>query len=127
MQRRCETCGALLPIQTGRGRRRKFCEDCSTRSPKARQRKALAESDSRGLFAAVRAELDEAGVLATADAEAALLLAKRIESQVDPGSAIAQMVRTLREMKSAALSVSDVETGDPVDEFTAKRREREGA
>ncbi len=127
MQRKCESCGALLPIQTGRGRRRKFCTDCS-RSPKARQRRAvLASSSSEGLYAAVHAELESAGVLASADAEAALLLARRIERQVDPGSAIAQLMRALREMKSAALSVADVDTGDPVDEFTAKRREREGA
>jgi hypothetical protein len=127
MQRKCESCGTLLPIQTGRGRRRKFCTDCA-RSPKAKQRRAvLASSESDGLYAAVYAELEAAGVLASADSEAALLLARRIESQVDPGSAIAQLMRALREMKSAALSVADVDAGDPVDEFTAKRREREGA
>jgi len=87
----------------------------------------LASSESDGLYAAVYAELEAAGVLASADSEAALLLARRIESQVDPGSAIAQLMRALREMKSAALSVADVDAGDPVDEFTAKRREREGA
>lgn len=125
MNRQCERCGEPLPIQTGRGRRRKFCSACSR--SKNKPRNAPARVSTAGLYESVRAELEFAGVLGSSDAEAALLLARRIEKDVDPGSAIAQMLRTLREIKSAALSVGDAAESDPVDEFTARRREREGA
>lgn len=125
MNRNCERCGEQLPIQTGRGRRRKFCSACSR--SKNKPKRAPVEIATEGLYETVRAELDAAGVLSSSDAEAALLLARRIEKEVDPGSAIAQMIRTLREVKSAALSGADSVEFDPVDEFTAKRREREGA
>lgn len=125
MNRNCERCGEALPLQTGRGRRRKFCSACSR--SKNKPRRVPAQISTEGLYESVRAEFDAAGVLSSSDAEAALLLARRIEKEVDPGSAIAQMVRTLREVKSAALSVADSVESDPVDEFTAKRREREGA
>lgn len=125
MNRQCERCGESLPIQTGRGRRRKFCSACSR--SKNKPRSVPARVSRAGLYESVRSELEAAGVLGSSDAEAALLLARRIEKDVDPGSAIAQMLRTLREIKSAAMSGADAAESDPVDEFTARRREREGA
>lgn len=127
MSRKCEKCGSPLPIQTGRGRRRKFCSGCSR--SKGNQSAAIPTQpvNVSGVYDAIRAELETAGVLHTSEAQAALLLANRIESQIDPGSAIAQMVKSMREAKYAALAATETEVADPVDEFTAKRREREGA
>ena len=125
--KQCEKCGNPLPIQLGRGRRRKFCPDCSRSKGKPTATSKPQPVEVSGIYAATRAELEAAGVINTSEAQAALLLANRIESEIDPGSAIAQMVRSLRESKHAALSATEPEVADPVDEFTSKRREREGA
>jgi len=125
--KQCEKCGNPLPIQLGRGRRRKFCPDCSRSKGRPAAVSKFQPVEVSGIYSATHAELEAAGVLQTSDAQAALLLARRIESEIDPGSAIAQMVKSLREAKHAALSATETEVADPVDEFTAKRREREGA
>jgi len=56
--------------------------------------------------------------------QAALLLARRMESGDDAGAALAQMVRQLRETMASALSSAVPDEVDPVDELRARRDRR---
>ena len=126
----CVKCGGPLPVQTGRGRRRKRCENCAPSrvvSPKTTSRPAVPAAPTSGLLGATRAELARAGQLSSHAGQAALLLAERIEFGENSGSAIAQMVRQLHDTMSRALA-DQVAEADPLDELLSRReRRRAGA
>lgn len=67
------------------------------------------------------AELATAGMLDSHQGQAALLLARRMESGDDTGAALAQMVRQLRETMTSALLSAVPDEVDPVDELRARR------
>ncbi len=75
-------------------------------------------------MATVTAELTAAGMLDSHQGQAALLLARRMESGDDTGAALAQMVRQLRETMASALSSAVPDEVDPVDELRARRDRR---
>lgn len=75
-------------------------------------------------MAAVTAELTAAGMLDSYQGQAALLLARRMESGDDTAPALAQMVRQLRETMASALSSAVPDEVDPVDELRARRDRR---
>lgn len=75
-------------------------------------------------MATVTAELTAAGMLDSHQGQAALLLARRMESGDDAGAALAQMVRQLRETMASALSSAVPDEVDPVDELRARRDRR---
>lgn len=75
-----------------------------------------------GVQAAVKAELTRLGKLNTPEGAAALVLSGRLDTNEDPGSAMAAMAKELRTtMTDLARSAPAV--ADPVDELR-KRRER---
>lgn len=121
----CAKCGGPLPVQTGRGRRRTKCENCSPSRVKAPKVTATpqAAGSHDGLLASVTAELSAAGRLGSHPGQAAVLLAQRIEFGENSGSAVAQMVRQLHDTMSRALADVQAEV-DPVDELRARREQR---
>lgn len=122
----CVKCGGPLPIQIGRGRRRVKCERCApSRKPSPAPVRAL-PTVATGLMEATRKELSAAGVEGSMLGQAALLLAGRIEFGGEPGSAVAQMVRQLRDTMAAALATEEPTAVDPVDEIGEARRRRRG-
>ena len=128
--RTCTKCGAPLPLQSGRGRRRTMCATCSpSRAKKQAASSAPATSApeaSGGVVATVTAELSAAKMLDTHQGQAALLMAREMESGNATGAALAQLVRQLRETMASALASQEPDEVDPVDELRAKR-ERRGA
>lgn len=123
--RKCSKCGADLPLQTGRGRRRKMCEMCAP--PRRRQAPAqtTAPTASGGsLTEAVRAELDAAGLLGTAGGFQALALAQRIDADQEPGAALAALNKELRAQMNALGAAETEPVADPVDELKARRAGR---
>lgn len=124
--RTCTKCGAQIPLQTGRGMRRKYCQTCSPsrKKPQKPGKPAQAPTARRSVVSVVTAELTEAGMLDSHQGQAALLLAQRLESGDDTGAALAQMVRQLRETMASALSSAVPDEVDPVDELRARRDRR---
>ncbi len=124
--RSCAKCGAAIPLQTGRGMRRKYCQTCSPSRKKSKKPGvAVRELDGhRGVVATVTAELTAVGMLDTHQGQAALLLARRMESGRDTGAALSQMVRQLRETMASALASQEPDEVDPVDELRARRESR---
>ena len=78
------------------------------------------------LHASTRRELESVGQVDSSRGQAALLLARRIETCEDAGSAVAALVREWRATMDAAMSAG-TSVADPVDELQARRRERRGA
>lgn len=130
--RSCSKCGAKLPLQQGRGRRRTMCEACSpTRDrgkPRAAKVAAVVPIESavkpRSVLASVTDELTKVGMLDSHQGQLALVLAGRIEQGDDTGAALSQMVRQLRETMASALASAEPEAVDPLDELRAKRERR---
>lgn len=128
----CSKCGSPLPLQTGRGARRKMCATCSPsrdrKGKKPRTKTAPKPKIARrSLVSSVTAELTSAGMLDSHQGQAALLLAKRLASGEDSGASMAQVVRQLRETMTAAMAAAAPPEADPVDELRAKREKRRGA
>ena len=133
--RNCSKCGAKLPLQQGRGRRRSMCEACSParqRSDRGKPAKVAAvvpidvTPGARSVLASVTEELTAAGMLDSHQGQLALVLARRIEQGDDTGAALSQMVRQLRETMTSALGAAEPEAVDPLDELRG-RRERRGS
>ncbi len=128
--RSCAKCGAALPVETGRGRRRKYCEACNPSRP--RRKPPLAPSVVAATSApvgsvleATRSALVAAGALDTPMGQASLVLASCID---DPGESLAartQAVKQLREALASVVSAEQAAPADPNDEFTRKRLARE--
>ena len=127
--RNCEKCGAKLPLQQGRGRRRKMCEACSPTRDRGKARAAapvvpISSPTSRSVLTSVTDELTAAGMLDSHQGQLALVLAGRIEQGDDTGASLSQMVRQLRETMASALASAEPEAVDPLDELRAKRERR---
>ncbi len=129
--RNCTKCGAALPIATGRGARRKMCATCSPSRP--RRKPPLAPAVVKAVAAepgtvtdATRAALVEAGALGTPMGQAALVLARRLDDDREPVSALAQATKQLAAALSSVVTAQRQQpVADPNDEFTRKRLARE--
>ena len=123
----CSRCGNPLPLHSGRGRPRKLCSVCSP--PRGgRVPSPVVEATSgpaRSVVEATRALLVSEGVVGTPMGRSALVLAERIDDRDQPLAAVSQAVRQLREALASVVAGERVDTGDPSDEFTRKRRARE--
>ena len=126
MQRDCASCG--LQYVTRRASSR-FCGGtCQKRAERARaagMRLPAANLDDLGappsqLLEVVSRELDEVGRLGSVAGQAALLLAGRIASRRETGSATAALARELSATMDRALG-GVAKPADPLDEIRARR------
>ena len=126
--RTCAKCGALLPIQVGRGRRRTKCVTCSPpRKSTRRAPVATLPVDGESLVDATVAELERAGVESSALGRAALLLARRIESGQDGGSAVASLVKQWQDTMARATAGAEPQAVSTLDQLRARRDARRHA
>ncbi len=137
-QRACDHCGAEYVAMRTTSR---YCSaDCRTRASMKRKSgtatakvvhlSTAATSPVDGVESRTRQELGEKGV-ATALGQACLALARRIDSQVDGGSALASMVGRLQqslEVAKAAVAVEQVEADEsnPITFLQQRAAERIG-
>ena len=125
--RDCDACGA--PYEAKRATSRYCSTRCRTRASRsgqaARGKPAARElpAQSSGVVAAVSARLESAGVLDTMEAQAALLLAERMQAGTDAGSSVAALNRELMATVDRALALRSV-AADPMDELRARRERR---
>ena len=126
--RTCAKCGADLPLESGRGRRRKMCQTCSPSKPRKSNNPAqisdVAAAPVGSVLAATRAALTRSGGLGTPMGQAALVLAARIDDANEPLAAITQATKQLAATLTP-MAQPAAETSDPNDEFTRKRLARE--
>jgi hypothetical protein len=127
--RNCMKCGAPLPVQTGRGRRRVKCATCSPPRKSVAKPIALASLPSGGtsMVSATVAELESAGVESSALGQAALLLARRIEAGEDNGSAIASLVKQWQDTMGRATAGAEPQAVSLTDQLKARRDARRHA
>jgi len=128
--RSCAKCGAQLPVETGRGARRKMCATCSPSRPRRKPQPpaVVVEVVSQPIgcvLDATRAALVESGRLGSPMGQAALVLAKCIDDDDHPLAARAQAVKQLREALTSVVTAEQAAPADPNDEFTRKRLARE--
>ena len=126
----CARCGGPLPVQTGKGRRRKMCATCSPSRPRRKPdppaaATAAVAAEPGTVLDATRAALADARVLASPMGRAALVLAARIDDPDEPLTAVAASVKQLRDALAAVLAATETAPADPNDEFTRKRIARE--
>jgi hypothetical protein len=134
--RTCEVCGELLPLQTGRGGRRKRCATCP-RPPRNRTRpkawtpaeilKPPSDLDSPGpTCERTRAFLLAADVWTHPMAAAAMALAERIDSGQEPGTALASLAGRLQDVLNGlqAAASSEPAPPDPLEEIRERVRRR---
>ena len=123
MQRKCASCGRSYVAARPNS---KFCGDTcrkrAQRSPKRSTTKPVEPilSIPTGLGSVTARELDAADRLDTVLGQAALVLARRIESPMETGSSIASMTKQLRETLADALKGAQ-QVADPLDEIRARR------
>lgn len=129
--RNCAKCGDPLPIEKGRGARRKMCASCSPSRPRRKSQPPAVVAEAAAsrigcVLDATRAVLLSAGVLESPMGQASLVLARRIDDDREPVAALSQAVKQLREALASVVSADRVEApADPNDEFTRKRLARE--
>ena len=128
--RSCAKCGAAMPLETGRGRRRKFCASCSPSRPRRKPDPPAVvvqavSAPAGSVLEATRALLLTSGRLDTPMGQAALVLASRIDDAGEPLAAITAATKQLREALSSVVSDEQAAPADPNDEFTRKRLARE--
>ena len=128
--RECKKCGAPIPMQSGRGRRREMCQTCapSRDRGKSRAKPAAAPLVREGydsVLSSVTAELTDVGMLNSHQGQIAVGLARRFDAGDDTGAAMAQVARQLRETMASALASREPAEVDPLDELRAKRERRE--
>lgn len=140
-KRACEACGKSLE---GKSARAKFCGSvCRTRATRARKAgrplapvvplepEKPADVDEGhlsagrrepGLVTATRAELEKVGRLDSILGQQALILAHRVTSVMETGSAVSSLSKELRAVMAEALR--GVSAGDKIDELTRRRLEK---
>ena len=128
--RTCAKCGTSLPIETGRGARRKMCAKCSPSRPRRKPQPpaaavAVAASPIGCVADATRAVLAAERMLDAPMGRAAMVLAERIDDRDQPLAAVSQAVKQLREALAAVLTTERAVPADPNDEFTRMRLARE--
>lgn len=136
--RTCEVCGELLPLQTGRGGRRKRCATCP-RPPRNRTRpkawtpaeilKPPSDLDSPGpTCERTRAMLLDLSVWEHPLASAAMALAERIDSGREPGTALASVAKQLQsilaDLQAAATAEQVPSEPDPIEIFRRRIAQR---
>ena len=123
MQRKCASCGRSYQAARPNS---KFCGDTcrkrAQRSPKSATVKPVKAPPvlAVGLGAVTARELEDAGRLDTVLGQAALVLARRIESPMETGASIASMTKQLRETLADALKGAAM-AADPLDELRNRR------
>ena len=125
--RTCEKCGAPLPMQSGRGRRRKMCQTCAPSRDRGKSKPAVAPLVREGydsVLSSVTAELTDVGMLNSHQGQIAVGLARRFDAGDDTGAAMAQVARQLRETMASALASKEPVEVNPLDELRAKRERR---
>ena len=130
MQRTCDHCGrpytAKHPSSRFCGA---VCRKRAHRRGEVRPVASLGAIDANGaeseLVAAVRRELDTAGRLETVLGQQALILAGKIGSAHETGSAVASLSKEFRTVMDAALDRADLEV-NPLDELRARRERKLG-
>ena len=123
--RTCTKCGTVLPLQSGKGRRRTLCEACSPprrRTAPPLQPVAGTPAPAGGVAAAVAAELAEIGMSDGHLGRLALALAERIDTGQEPGAALAALTRQLRDTMHAARAAAPQDEGENL--LEALRRQR---
>jgi hypothetical protein len=126
----CVECGGPLPIQSGRGRRRVRCETCApSRNQKQPKTFTLmpAPTSGDGLVAATLAELERADMASSSLGQAALVLARRIEADLDNGSAMASMVKQWQDTMGRATAGAEPQAVSLTDQLKARRDARRHA
>lgn len=135
--RQCDVCGAQLPLQTGRGGRRKRCQTCP-RPPRNRAKaqtwtpaailKPPTDLDTpQPTCEKTRAMLLAAGVWDHPMAAVAMALATRIDSGQEPGTALASIAGRLQDVLAAlqaAAAEAEPAEPDPLDEIRARIHSR---
>lgn len=123
----CPSCGDALPLQTGRGGRRRYCLKCSPprfdprkkARPVATVAPALTfdsgdvQRAAPNVTRAVRRELEAAGVLAHWAGQVALVLARRIDADQEAGAALAALVKVLRDILATAMEAAAAAAPEP--------------
>ena len=125
MRKQCSVC------LTGFEAKRAAAKYCSGRCQKRAQRQPKPEPSGQmpvdpdsELWTATLAELAEGGRVASASGQAALLLARRLDSQLaETGSSVAAMVREHRAALADALKGAAAEA-NPLDELRARRERK---
>lgn len=124
---RCSKCGKALPVQTGRGRRRTKCEDCSPSRPRPERRQPVVAlpgvATSGEVEAATRVELEQADRDGSPDGVVALQMAKLIDAGQYTAQGAAALVKAHAEAMTRAMRNAAV-AGDVVDELLERRRAR---
>ena len=125
----CVECGAPLPIQSGRGRRRVKCETCApSRNQKPKTFTLLpVPTGGDGLVTATLAELERADMASSSLGQAALVLARRIEAGQDNGSAMASMVKQWQDTMGRATAGAEPQAVSLTDQLKARRDARRHA
>lgn len=118
----CALCGAPLPLQHGRGGRRKMCEHCSPprrRGPAVTMTLVTGEpmatpdgNPTGTVTEATSAELAKLGQADTPNGRLALVVAQRIDAGQEPGGALAQLVKSHREVMAAIHATANAQTED---------------
>lgn len=123
MDRTCEVCGKHY---TAKRAAAKYCGDtCRKRAQRGMSIVAAQEPDmdsqepDTGLMVTVTRELSEAGVLETTAGQSAILLARRLSSGQETGSAMAALSKQLQALVSEAMS--SVAKVDRMDEIKKRR------
>ena len=132
MQRKCATCGKTYQAARPNSKYCKpGCRVRAHRSPKKSPEPVVlslpellaglgSAKTSWPLTDAAARELEAAGRLDTVFGQAALVLARRIESPMETGASIASMTKQLRETMADALKGAQ-QVADPLDEIRARR------
>ena len=123
--RTCDVCGQPLPVQTGRGGRRKRHPECRGKRPAPAVTASTAEP-TVSTVALVDAEVAALNVADKPEAQAAREIAARIDAGQEPGAALASLSKELRTLLAGLRSTSAPAAADPVDELKARRASRTG-
>jgi len=125
----CNKCGVTLPQQTGRGRPRSMCTDCSPRRTTTKLRPVTSQpvtppvvevDPPESVKEAVTRELVAAGRRWSSAGMAAVLLAQKLdESAWEPGTGAAVLARQLSATMGEAMSDANVDTADDLDRLLA--------
>jgi hypothetical protein len=125
LRKQCTICSAEFDTKR---KATKYCSDrCRQRAhrqPKPEPAAQMPADPDSELWTATLGELTEAGQVASASGQAALLLARRLDSQLtETGSSVAAMVREHRAALADALKGAKAEV-NPLDELRARRERK---
>lgn len=126
----CEVCGGPLPLQTGRGGRRKRHPECVKSRTRARPAPVPLEprpehEGAASVYETTRRAIAEVGVSSDPLASLALALASRIDSNQEPGAALASLSKQLRDTLLVLLARGEANREpDPLEEIRERMRQR---